>query len=624
MRTLRFAALAVFAAFTMLFFPGTGRAQSNTCIVSLTPATPSPQLVGERVVWTATATNCGTGLVYQFRVAATSAETDDEQSDRSTNSDHRSKERPEFKMVRDFSPGNTLAWGPLHEGTYQVMVRVKAGFDAVNSTSAVVPTTVNSRVIGKQAVVTPTLNPLVALYSAPPCEDGTIHVKFRPVSSASDVPWMTTNALPCVHGQSRNFLVAGMLAHTPYEMVHVTSDKSLFASLIFITGTPPPALNFPALTVRQAPGPGSDLSQGMVYNNFTGRPQPNAVNVFATDLAGRIEWYYDPVNSGLVNGAPGVLEPGGTVSLLGRDSNRKLGFNVLRQVDLAGNPLQETNIDAVNAQLKAMGQGIIFGFHHEILRLPNGRTATLGWNLRTINVNGTPTPYAGINLIVLDKDFQVVWIWDAFDHMDVHRGPILGDVCSGAPCPIPGAVDWLHANSIALSPEDGNLVVSVRHQAWVIKIDYNHGAGDGHIIWRLGENGDFAIDSTEPSPWFSYQHNAHYLDERTLLLFDNGNVRCLGDETCHSRGQTWTIDEKTMTATPKLNVDLGNFSDALGAAERLPNGNFVFTSGAQGTDTSFGQSIEVQPDGTKQYVLEGADLLYRSYRMRGLYRGIRR
>src|ERR1700716_944352 len=223
MRTLRFAALAVFAAFTMLFFPGTGRAQSNTCIVSLTPATPS-QLVGERVVWTPPATNCGTAAVYQFRVAATSAATDDEQSDRSTNSDHRSKERPEFKMVRDFSPGNTLAWGPLHEGTYQVMVRVKAGFDAVNSTSAVVPTTVNSRVIGKQAVVTPTLNPLVALYSAPPCEDGTIHVKFRPVSSANDVPWTTTNALPCVHGQSRNFLVAGMLAPTPYEIVLVSRD----------------------------------------------------------------------------------------------------------------------------------------------------------------------------------------------------------------------------------------------------------------------------------------------------------------------------------------------------------------------------------------------------------------
>ena len=625
MKSFRLAAFAVFAAFTMLLGLGTARAQSPTCMISLTPGTPAPLFVGDRVVWTATATSCGASPVYQFRVASPSAADNDEDNDRSgglAGNDDRSNKQPQFRMVRDFSPANSFAWATLHEGSYQVMVSVKDGFDAVNSTSAVISTTVNSRVIGASAVVTPTLNPLVALYSAPTCEHGTIHVKFRPVASTNEVPWTTTNSLPCLHHQSRNFLIAGMLPHTPYEMVHVASDNS--PSLIITTGTLPPALNFPVLTVRQPPSPGSDLTQAMVFNNFTGRPAPNAVNVFATDLSGRIKWYYDALKSGLSNGAPGVLEPGGTVSLLGRDSNRKLGFNVLRQVDLAGNPIQETNIDAVNAQLKVMGQRIIFGFHHEILRLPDERTATLGWNLRTIDVNGTPTPYVGINVIVLDKDFQVVWVWDAFEHLDVHRGPILDDKCTGAPCPVPGAVDWLHANAIARSPEDGNLIISVRHQAWVIKIDYRHGRGDGHIIWRLGKEGEFVTNSTDPNPWFSYQHNVHYLDRKTLLLFDNGNVRCFDDENCHSRGQTWIIDEEKMAATPGLNVDLGNFSDALGSAETLPNGNFVFTSGSQGTDTIFGQSIEIRPDGTKEFVLEGAALLYRSYRVADLYRGIRR
>jgi len=328
--------------------------------------------------------------------------------------------------------------------------------------------------------------------------------------------------------------------------------------------------------------------------------------------------------SGLFNGAPGVLESDGTVFFLGRDNYRKLGLNVLRQIDLTGNPLQETNIDAVNAQLTAQGQGIIYGFHHDVLRFSNGNIATLGWNLRTIDVNGVPTPYAGVLLMVLDKNFQVIWTWDAFDHLDVNRGPILGDVCTGQPCPIPGAVDWMHANSVARSPEEGNLVISLRNQAWAIKIDYQHGSGDGHVIWRLGKDGDFAVDSNDSSPWFSYQHNVHYLDKGTLLLFDNGNVRCAGDQTCNSRGQSWTIDEKTMKASLIMNVDLGNYSTALGSAERLPNGNFVFTSGALGTQTPFGQSIEVLPDGTKEYVLEGGGWEYRTYRMRGLYHGIRR
>ena len=179
-------------------------------------------------------------------------------------------------------------------------------------------------------------------------------------------------------------------------------------------------------------------------------------------------------------------------------------------------------------------------------------------------------------------------------------------------------------SSIAWSAEDSNLLISLRTQAWEIKIDYKLGTGDGHIIWRLGKDGDFAVVSADPSPWFSYQHNVHYLDKKTLLLFDNGNVRCFGITNCNSRGQTWTIDEKTMMATPKLNVDLGNFSGALGSAERLPNGNFVFTSGALGTNSPFGLSMEVSRDGTKEYVLQGGGLEYRTYRMADLYDGIRK
>ena len=606
MRSLTIAAFAAWSAVAMFLSPAIGRAESTSCTISLTPSKPSPQAVGEPVVWTATAADCGDAPVYQYKVAFTSA-------------------NPKFRMARDFGLANTLAWGPLQEGTYSVMVTVKSSFDAGDSTSAVVSDEIHSLVTGDQAVVTPTLNPLVALYSAPPCDNGPIYVQFRPVSDTNDLPWKNTNTLPCAHGQSRNFLVAGMLANTSYEMAHVTGDGSLSPSLFFTTGTLPPSLDFPSFSVRRRPGRNSDLSQDMVYHNFTGRPQPNAVNIITTDLLGRVEWYSDPLQAGLSNGAPGVLQPGGTIFFLGRDSHRTRGFNVLREIDLAGSPLRETNIDAVNAQLTAKGQGIIYGFHHEVLRLPNGNIATLGWNLRTVDVSGTPTPYAGQLLMVLDQDFQVIWTWDAFDHLDVHRGPILGDVCTGAPCPIPNAVDWLHSNSLAWSAEDNNLLMSVRHQAWEIKIDYNRGAGDGHIIWRLGKDGDFAVDSTDPSPWFSYQHNVHYLDKKTLLLYDNGNVRCSGIKGCHSRGQTWTIDEKTMIATQKLNVDLGNYSGALGSAERLPNGNFVFNSGARGTNNSpFGLSMEMSPEGTKEYVMQGGALEYRSYRMAGLYEGIRK
>ena len=540
------AALTTSAVAVAFLYARAAGAQPTGCTVSLQPSLPSPQLVGERIVWTATAANCGPTPVYQFSVAGRSQASDREES-------KHGRADPRFAVVRDYSLDGSFAWAPMQEGAYDVRVRVKDSFDGVQVASAVASDRVSSRVTGQDAVVTSTLNPLVALYSAPPCHVDAIRVRFRPANGAPDAPWTRTNALPCERGQSRNFLVAGMLANTTYEMVQVggEGDHASPSPLFFTTGTPPATLSIPAFTIRQAPGPGADLRRDVIYHNLARRPAANQVNLLATDLSGRVEWYYDPLASGLIGiGLPGSAPlPKGTVLLGGRDSHRTLGLDVLREIDLAGNPLRETNIDAVNAQLTARGQEIIYGFHHEFSRLPSGDIVTLGWTQRTVDVGGTPTRYAGDMLMVLDQDLQVVWTWDAFDHLDVNRAPILGEICTGAPCPLTGAVDWLHENAVSWSPADGNLVISVRTQDWVIKIDYAHGTGDGHVIWRLGQGGDFAVISSDPSPWFSHQHYPHYQDDATLLLFDNGNTRRVGDPSAHSRGQVWSLDEEAMTAT---------------------------------------------------------------------------
>ncbi len=611
------AALTISAVVAFLYAPAVA-AQPGGCTVSLQPSAPSPQLVGERIVWTATAASCGAAPVYRFKVADLAGGDEPERAKHGAG-------KSRFAVVRDFSLDNAFAWAPMHEGDYEVAVAVKEGFDATKVTSAVVSDTVSSLVTGKDAVVTATLNPLVALYSAPACKHGAMHVRFRPVTGLPDAEWTTTNTLRCQPNQSLNFVIAGMLANSTYEMVHVGGGggHGRVTPLLFTTGTPPASLSIPAFTIRQAPGPGTETRRDLIYHNLARRPAANAVNLLATDLNGHLEWYYDPLASGLVGiGQPGSAPlPNGTVLLGGRDSHRTLGLNVLREIDLAGNPLRETNIDAVNAQLKARGQEIIYGFHHEFSRLPSGDIVTLCWTQRTVNVGGTPTRYAGDMLIVLDQDLQVVWAWDAFDHLDVNRAPILGELCTGAPCPLTGAVDWLHENAVSWSPADGNLLISVRLQDWVIKIDYESGTGDGHVIWRLGQGGDFRVISSDPSPWFSHQHYAHALDDSTLLLFDNGNTRRASDPSAHSRGQVWRLDEEAMTATLVVNLDAGNYSPELGTADRMPNGNYVLDSGSQGGGL-FGQSIEMLPDGTRVYVQEVANSDYRSFRMSSLYQGI--
>src|SRR5207253_11122176 len=105
--------------------------------------------------------------------------------------------------------------------------------------------------------------------------------------------------------------------------------------------------------------------------------------------------------------------------------------NVLREMDLAGNPVRETNLAAVNAQLAALGHETIYGFHHEARRLPDGSLVVFGYPERTVAINGVPTNYIGEQLVVLDQDFRAVWGGDPFDYHDVNRGQVLGEIRRG-------------------------------------------------------------------------------------------------------------------------------------------------------------------------------------------------
>ncbi len=548
--------------------------------VSLSNSGSTIPVVGAPVVWTATASGHGATPVYQFRVGQIGGSP---------------------QVVRDYSPSNRFTWDPVQEGSYQIEVTVKNSYGASTGESSVTDYTAASRVVGTSAVISPTSNPLVALYSAPPSPSNSMYVQFKPLDSTQS--WNSTAPLPIVPGQSTNFLVAGMLPNTTYVMRNVLDNGTVSALSTFQTGSLPTNLTFPTFSVQQAPSLGMDPTQNMVFHAGI-NPPDGTVDTVATDLSGNIVWYYDSVANAFPSYATNLV-PGGTVLLLGGQQDGVGGAHDLREVNLAGDTLRETNIDAVNAELTALGQHTITNFNHEALRLPNGDTAVLATTPRIVNLNGTPTRYEGDMVIVLDQNFQVSWVWDPFKSLDTNRLPTLGE----------GPTDWLHANSISWSPEDGNLIVSLRSQDWVVKIDYANGTGDGHVIWRLGPGGDFSILSSDPSPWFSHQHDVTYINDSTILLFDNGNTRQSQNPQADSRVQELVLNEQTMQATLVANVDVGNYAFAVGSAQRLPNGNFAF-------DTGFTeQSIETLPDGTRTYVLKMnmPGLQYRSYFLQSLY-----
>jgi hypothetical protein len=210
-----------------------------------------------------------------------------------------------------------------------------------------------------------------------------VHVEFSVAGPHPD--WRSTNELRRLPDKSTNFLVAGMLPDTTYEMRYVVTShhhEHDSAPLLFTTGAIPDSVIFPPHDVPQPPGPGSDLQEDMLFQIRTSAGQGRPY-FFVTDLTGQVTWYYDTTQSGFLSGtvAPGAsLVPGGTVLVMGADDAAPVpgSRSILREIDLAGNPLRETNVAAVNAQLTALGHDIIYSFTHDVQRLPNGQTAVIG------------------------------------------------------------------------------------------------------------------------------------------------------------------------------------------------------------------------------------------------------
>ncbi len=523
-----------------------------------------------------------------------------------------------FHTIVDYGPKNTLDWTASdHEGSYQ-MELVVWNKQTGESAGAIAGFEFVSRVGADNApVITPTANPLVYLYSAPACTAG---MKMRVRFHLPEALAQSTPAKPCRAGVSMNFYIAGMRAQSEYTLHHVIENpKAAGRGPALTVSTPPISVAAPTYKVNHSP-PARSGSGILLQSTLFSPP-------VATDLLGNVLWFYD----GSISFLTAPLAGGrflGISELPGVDPSDQF----LREFNLAGTTIKETNAARVSEQLTAMGLNPITAFHHEARLLPDGKYLVLASTERILTDAQGPGPVdvLGDIILVLDADFQVIWAWDGFDHLDTHRPAILGETCvtfaGCAPYTLAtNANDWLHGNSVRLTP-DGNLLYSARSQDWVIKINYSNGSGNGDVIWRIGKDGDFQIVSNDPSPWFSHQHDAaleQTPDGLLLTVFDDGNTRQADDPAAHSRGQAYRIDEDRRIATAVLNADLGAYSYALGSAQLLPNGNYHFDVGWITNDPLGGRNtsraVEVDPAGNVVYSIQMSIPEYRSFRMRDLY-----
>jgi arylsulfate sulfotransferase len=178
----------------------------------------------------------------------------------------------------------------------------------------------------------------------------------------------------------------------------------------------------------------------------------------------------------------------------------------------------------------------------------------------------------------------------------------------------------------------------VRHQSWILKIDYANGAGTGNVVWKLGEDGDFTLLGGDSSQWFYAQHYPDVLNtngsKMTLAVWDNGNLRIDPDGTacgstpsasaCYSRATIFQVDESTNVANLLWQDLPGFFSNWGGSMQTLSNGDVEFDM-TNPFNQAASQIMEVTQSDSPQVVWQmnvvGANA-YRGYRIPSLYPGV--
>jgi arylsulfate sulfotransferase len=524
------------------------------------------------------------------------------------------------------------------------------------STADTTKTATASVSVVANGTVTSTANVQVASYTINAPATANVSVQFGPDTTYGLNTWQLPSASG---GGPVTILVAGMKMNTAYHMRAnvVFADGTQFNDIdhTFTTGTVPPA-NLPTITVT-TPTAGSTPQPGVELLDLIGVANPS-MNGVVTDLQGNVIWTLQPTLPAGQFFSPLKLLPNGHFLVVITNQAEGSGASMV-EYDLAGTVISTFTSAQLSTALStatcAGCQGhTIGGMHHDFALLPNGHMIVLvSETLPETGLTGQAgtVNVMGDDLIELDQDHKPVWFWTTFGHpeLDLNRHPL-------------SPTDWTHTNTVIYTPDDHNLMISMRNQDWVLKIDYNDGKGTGNILYRLGYQGDFTLinngaTTTDPSLWFYGQHDINVVSQKSagvfsVTLFDDGNNRVLNNNNdntsicgegpvaaqCSSASPILELDETAKTATIQFRSEppvyatppqVTEFAAFGGSARLLANNNLEYDLcglAAPGTQNLNNQSdiLEVtQPSGQIAWRMQlSGNYAYRSFRIPSLYPGV--
>jgi len=480
--------------------------------------------------------------------------------------------------------------------------------------------------------VASTNNPQVALYTIAPPADAMVSIQFGTDTNYGLTTWALASP---AGGGPTSIYVAGMLPNTLYHMRAIVQFGSATVddSDHTFTTSALPAGQSPTVTATTTAG--TTPQSGVELLDFFSTAKTGQVSVAVTDLSGNVLWGFAPNLNALYGPNPVKMLPDGNFLMNFSGSNPDGVNSVLEEVDLGGNIIWQMSAADLNQALAAAtcaGCNItVLGTHHDVAILPNGHLVVIAAeDVSETGLTGEPSPttVTGDVLIDLDQNRKPVWVWSSFDHLDLNRHPM-------------SFPDWTHTNSIVYSADDKDLIISMRHQHWVMKIDYNDGQGTGNILWKLGYQGDFTLmNGTAPQDWTYAQHDANVITSNSsgtfeMTMFDNGNNRVLNsggtvcgapNPACFSRVPIYQLDETAKTATLEWVDDLSPvFSFFGGNAGLLANGNMEFDECGLTTPADNSAIYEVTQTMPPQVVWQmqiAGQYAYRGFRMPSLYPGV--
>ena len=254
--------------------------------------------------------------------------------------------------------------------------------------------------------------------------------------------------------------------------------------------------------------------------------------------------------------------------------------------------------------------------HHDVEMLPNGNVLMIAWESKTrqealaagLSANQLPNSGNVWSEMIIEYNpalDEIVWTWHLWDHAlpagqaaAENPGKIDLEFASNRQ-----SSDWWHFNSVDYNEALDRIAISIRNvsEIWIIDHDLttHEAAGEeGDLLYRYGNPSTYGGSGTQV---LYNQHDAEWLENGNLLIFDNGNPRTrpysrvveldLPDYASSQSNQVlpaqivWQYPNEQEVARDIL------FADHISGAQRLESGNTLICSGTEG------RFFEVTPSG---------------------------